>query len=153
MKLTARQVKNFWDKVDVRGSDECWPWIGSCNSKGRGHLMVNYKMYNAARIAYIIAYVTVPEGMSVCHSDRCTSANCVNPYHLRLGTHRDNWLDWVRSGGQLTGGMNVLSPEEVLDIRAWYAGGDWTYQMLADEFGVHKHTIGSIIRRKSWKHL
>ena len=46
-----------------------------------------------------------------------------------------------------------MSPEEVLDIRAWYAGGDWTYQTLADEFGVCKHTISNIIRRKSWKHL
>ena len=33
----------FWEKVDVHGPDECWPWKAS-NVKGYGQLRVGTKL-------------------------------------------------------------------------------------------------------------
>uniref|UniRef100_A0A0S4U1M5 Putative bacteriophage t7-related gene protein n=1 Tax=Ralstonia solanacearum TaxID=305 RepID=A0A0S4U1M5_RALSL len=26
-------AEHFWEKIDQRGSDECWPWIGSIDTR------------------------------------------------------------------------------------------------------------------------
>ncbi|MEG0775633.1 HNH endonuclease [Clostridium sp.] len=45
----------------------------------------------------------------------------------------------------------VLTEKEVLEIINKYKAGGCSYAKLADEYGVHKSTIGSIVRGTSWK--
>ena len=28
------QVRRFWDQVDIKGEDECWPWLGGTKKNG-----------------------------------------------------------------------------------------------------------------------
>ena len=75
----------FWKYVDVRGLDECWPWVGS---RPRG---AAYGMWwgdggriQSHRAAYIRWFGSIPEGMHVDHSRAlgCQGYDCNNPHHL-----------------------------------------------------------------------
>ena len=36
MKYSPGTITRFWSKVDKRGPDECWPWLGHCQKGGYG---------------------------------------------------------------------------------------------------------------------
>lgn len=63
----------------------------------------------------------------------------------------------VGKNGRPTVGMlsarAVLTDAIVVEIRARYAGGGWTYKALGQEFGVGKTAIEKIVKRERWRHL
>lgn len=89
-----RTIALFWRRVnipDVPHPDSwCWEWKGSL-AKGYGQFKVHGWTSRAHRVAYEIARGPIPDGMGVLHS--CDNPRCVNPYHLRVGTHQDNMDD------------------------------------------------------------
>ena len=44
----------LWGKVDKRGQDECWPWIGSIN-QGYGRFEMDGRSYYAHRAIFNLA--------------------------------------------------------------------------------------------------
>lgn len=95
--MNERSIKRFWNKVTVRGSDECWLWTACVNGGGYGVFSAwgeRPKMVLAHRFSYFLATGTVP---TVCRHT-CDNPPCVNPAHLLDGTHKDNVFDKVRRG-------------------------------------------------------
>lgn len=90
------------ERVDKRGPDECWPWIGAANREGGyGYLSTGgrggRKVY-AHRVAWELANGRpVPDGMVVRHS--CDNPPCCNPAHLSIGTMLDNANDMLTRHG------------------------------------------------------
>lgn len=96
---------------------------------------------------------------------------CVNPAHLRLGTHTDNTRDAVERGQHLTGdahpsrtqperlkrgeanGAAKLTTEAVREIRRQHAAGGTTYAKLGAQFGVSTLAIQWVVRRITWRHV
>lgn len=88
----------FWIKADVRGPDECWPWIGHIHEQGYGLLWREGPGYHKAhRLSYELHFGPVPEGRVVdhtCHNSdptclggpKCLHRRCVNPRHLEAVT-------------------------------------------------------------------
>ena len=91
IQLTEQQLDNFWAKVDVRGEDECWEWTGYKDGKGYGQFRIGKKIYSVHRIAYILHYGSITEGLLVCHT--CDNPWCCNFNHLWLGTNEENMKD------------------------------------------------------------
>ena len=86
----------------------------------------------------------------------CDNPPCINPKHLRIGSHADNQRDSVEKGRKAHGaghGRATLRDDEVLTMRALYAQGGWTQEGLAKRFGVSKSAVKHILRRRHWRHL
>lgn len=107
--MTMDLATRFWSKVDRRGDDECWPWMGAKNENGYGMLSMpskkNPRVYSTAR-AHRLAYELtsgreIPRGREIdhtCHSLQsdctlgaaCPHRACCNPRHMEVTTKRRN---------------------------------------------------------------
>lgn len=74
----------------------CWLWqLGT--RLGYGSTRHNGKTQFAHRVSYQLYKGDIPVGMMILHT--CDIKLCVNPDHLRLGTAKDNSIDyWNRDG-------------------------------------------------------
>jgi len=107
-------MQKFWDKVDKRGPDSCWNWLGMHNNEGYGLVGLMYRVYLAHRVSYTIAFGSIPDKLLVLH--KCDNPRCVNPRHLYVGTHADN----VRDRFIKTHPSKYLSREKIDNILEKY---------------------------------
>lgn len=95
MHITEREIERFWSKVDVRGPEECWPWIAKAkHHAGYGVMRISSFGRNvvASRISCFLAHGAPPQGRkNSLHS--CDNPSCCNPSHLRWGNQHDNVQD------------------------------------------------------------
>ena len=152
MSVFARFCKHFLPDA----SGKCWTWTGHATD-GYGRMRVSGKMAGAHRLAYELFVGPVPDGMHVLHS--CDNRRCVNPAHLRVGTHADNMND-KRLRGRAAGERNPkakLTERDALAIREmrrrhppgnrWRGGpGDF----LARWFGVSHSSISTVGKCRTW---
>ncbi|HUT15273.1 MAG TPA: HNH endonuclease signature motif containing protein [Anaerolineae bacterium] len=144
----------YWEKVDVRGKDECWEWVAGTNSRGYGQLQVDGKSAYAHRLAWELENGPIPEELCVLH--RCDNRNCVNPAHLWLGTNADNSRDMVKKGRPARGAEHAhakLTRQEVQQIRHLYSTGEYLQRELGKRFGVSESHVSGIVNRKYWAWL
>lgn len=161
--IDAKTVARFWAKVDRRGADECWPWIGARSTGGYGNFWALERYCRAPRIALALSGVDVPAELDVCHS--CDNPPCVNPAHLFLGTRRVNMRDMSAKGrcGSTTldtaktrGERNVKAKLTEADVRALVAAwnaGDVSKAELARRYGVWPSNVVHILKGRTWAHL
>lgn len=140
-----KRIAFFWSKVDK--TDSCWNWTGTLDIGGYGE--IGNKHLAAHRYAYELLKGPIPPGLLVCHT--CDNRRCVNPDHLWLGTTQDNAIDAARKGRKP--GTPKLTAEQVIEIRARFAGGNIKQTALAIEYGVSVSNIHVIVRGKSRKYL
>ena len=151
----------FGRKVFLADSG-CFEWAGACNEHGYGVLgrgrrgQLNIK---AHRLSYEIFNDTKLDS-SVCVCHRCDNPRCVNPQHLYLGTQQENLADMFRKKRNsppplLAGTKNPkakLDAEKVQRAFSLRRQGLTTYQ-IADELGVCRTAICSVLNRKTWRSI
>lgn len=138
-------VARFWDKVDVRGEDDCWEWTGSL-TRGYGHFKIDGKLWYAHRYSYEINAGPIGD-LCVCH--HCDNPCCVNPEHLFLGTTADNNRDRDNKGRGVTNNrLKVLTQDQADEIRIKSATGAYFHKELAKEYNVGQTTVIRVIHRK-----
>lgn len=87
MRKKFRKIEErFWEKVDVKGPDDCWLWTASINPDcGYGAFNVgNGEILGSHVVSYVMHYGDYPPELCVLHT--CRDVRCVNPRHLKLGT-------------------------------------------------------------------
>ena len=97
-------MQRFWKYVKLPAQlHDCWEWEGGLDSKGYGILWVQGKNALAHRLSYEHFKGRIPKGkgrvprtLLICHS--CDNPKCVNPFHLWVGTYRDNTRDMIQKG-------------------------------------------------------
>jgi HNH endonuclease len=141
-------------EAKIRKTARCWIWTAALMD-GYGQIGNEGRILLAHRVAWELAYGSIPEGMFVCHD--CDNRACVRPEHLFLGTHEDNMAD-MRAKGRSPKNIGVSNPRARLTVgqvreilRRGRAGENRS--SLANEFGVGYHTIADILLRRSWRHV
>ena len=139
--------EKFWGDVVPEPNTGCWLWAGEVNNKGYGVVSRGrgHRMY-AHRLSYSLNIGPIPDGMQVLH--RCDTPPCVNPNHLRLGTHRENLAE---AASKLRFSQAKLSPGAVIQIRD--LAGAVTQTELARRFGVSQSCIWYVLKAETWKHI
>lgn len=163
----------FWEKVAIRGPDECWLWTGHVNAKGYGTFSVEVEVGNpwksilAHRFAWELGSnqklpaterINTDQTIFVCHS--CDRPPCVNFSHLFLGTNADNMRDSA---------MKLRKPRKLTidDVRAIRreveaAGGirNTPYGVIAAIVrkyeklrGVTDGAIEGVVYGTTWRHV
>lgn len=141
----------FHERYQVDPKTGCWLWIGATVTCGYG-IWVAHGERNAHRGSWVMHNGPIPKGMHVLH--KCDNPGCVNPDHLRLGTHQDNMRD-LREKGRAYGAKGEanfsakLSEQQVLAILC----DPRAIRVIAEEFGMTQSSIQNIKNGKTWKHV
>jgi hypothetical protein len=151
----ASPAAKFFERVEVRDTG-CWEWVGPVDQCGYGVLSYLGRRTMAHRAMVMLLGIIIPPGKIIMH--KCDNPPCVNPAHLRVGTHHANHLDCVRKGryvvthGEAHGGSK-LTARDVRKLRKMYAAGLENPSELGRRFGVHRNTALKAIRRDTWRTL
>jgi len=144
---------DVWNKINIKGENECWEWVSGLTEAGYGRMRINHIKYMSHRIVWELTFGSIPNNLCVLH--HCDNRKCCNPKHLFLGTHIDNVIDKVNKNRQqkLSGELNgrhKLIFKEVLEIRNLYLTGEYFQKDIAKIFGITQATVSSIILFKTW---
>src|ERR1700748_1341276 len=89
--LAARRPEAIWAKVDKRGPDECWNWLGKLGKTGYGRTEIRGVRYQVHRVIFNflnpgVIELRAPKNRRgsgyLLHS--CDNPACCNPAHLRV---------------------------------------------------------------------
>ena len=174
--ITPAQIEKFWHLVDVRGPDDCWPWLGSLRGdppQNYGRIMFSYVLYPSHRVAYaLFTGEEIPPSLDGLHT--CDNPPCCNPRHIFPGTDKTNMEDKVLKGRAATGIRNgkYTHPEKIQRGDQHYMrNGHRTQKLtrnvvehirslpnahshrheLASEYGVSEASIRDILMYRTWK--
>ena len=130
--------------------DECLVWKGSKNKEGYGVVRVDKRPFYAHRLSYELAKHPIPPNRVIMHS--CDNPSCINPDHLRCGTHADNVRDKVMKGRGAFGekhGHAKLTIQQVRWIRSMkYWRG--MYSSIARQLEVKLDTVRRAYTGEHW---
>jgi hypothetical protein len=82
------QVKRFWEQVDIRGEDECWPWLGASRRNGTESTAYfpspfhSGKTQSASRVAFWLSRGYTGKYRIFTKPD--CEPFCTNPKHLLM---------------------------------------------------------------------
>jgi len=145
----------FWRKVKRGSPDECWLWQGG--KRGQyGSARYNGRSLGAHQVSYILHYGPIPDGLDILHS--CDNPLCVNPKHLRAGTHLENMRDMINKGrdrhphGEALPTNIKLNDEKVREIRKLIVEGV-SHREIGRRFGITDCAVSYIRNRKRWAHV
>jgi hypothetical protein len=152
-------VKLFWRLVKKGAPNECWPWLGALDSRGRyGVFLDSEQQREIVASRFVLQLIlgrrlvpNVERHIFACHT--CDNPPCCNPKHIFAGDNLANQRDSVaknRHVSQHHKNGAVLTEEEILEIRGRYSRGEFGID-LASEFGVSRAAIHTIVSGKTWR--
>ena len=151
----------FWQHVDRREEDECWPWKGAKYRNGYGNIRLDRHSGNAtaSRIAWNLTYPENQLRAGECALHRCDNPSCCNPHHLFRGSKKENSLDMSRKGRAPGPGLrgsnhpnSLLVEDDIIPICDLRNSG-WLLKDIAEKYRVSISAISGIVLGKSWCHV
>lgn len=148
---------DFWARTVIRGPDECWPWVGAKEWAGYGKFCMHDKSMKANTWALIIAGVPRPDRPNHLALHSCDNRLCVNPSHLRWGSHQDNANDRTQRRGNysrlnLCGKTQSVAKLDAVSAREVFLA-EGRHKDIAEKYGVSRTLVGSVKNLKVWAHV
>ncbi len=104
---TEARDRAFWNRIDVRGPDDCWLWKVETQLTQGGYGAAFYATIHttANRIAFMLSKGEIPAGKQLRHTcanrypkGSIINRRCCNPGHIVPGSEQENSDDMVRQG-------------------------------------------------------
>lgn len=154
----------FYNQKNITESG-CWEWTGVLNG-GYGHLSIHGKRILAHRFSLQQHLKReIPASLEVRHM--CNNPRCINPEHLKEGTHSENMNDMVLSNRQARGktlsdkligiphpktagsknGRAKISEQDAIHIR----NSNESHASLSRQYGISNTQVKRIKNNESWK--
>lgn len=156
----APTAERFLDKFAQGNSDECWNWQANTNGSGYGLLWSLEDKRKVLAHRYSLTYFTgikLRPNQLVLHS--CDNPACVNPAHLRAGSHKDNVADMDARGRRVVVALkgdgnpgSTLKPSEVASLLRDYIAGV-PRKDIAAKYRISEYSVSDYTDGKSWTHL
>lgn len=166
--MTKKLTREDFEKLYVINENGCWIWIGRKHKKGYGLFGDNLL---AHRLSWEFNVGPILNGLWVLHNcPNEDNKSCINPKHLWLGTHQDNYEDAVLKGQMASGnkhgfishpeaipkgeknGQAKITEEQALEILSLYQSGIRQY-ILSKKYNLSRSAIHNLVHGVRWKHL
>ena len=167
-KLSENDIKRILSKVntDILNKQNCWIWTGTIQDKiKKGHqhgcIWYNKKYVQVHRIMYHNYIEDVPyyqsNGIIVLHN--CDNdGKCINPWHLRLGSKKENTHDALKMNT-----LNLFKPDEknpmsklsnlqINEIKSLKDSGI-SQKEIASKYDISQSQVSRYFNNKSRKNL
>lgn len=148
----TREQNRLLDKIRVLDTTGCWEWTKYTNEDDYGRFN-----WGGGTLAHRASYrffastdrPELTDDLETLHRCPRDSRTCVNPAHLKPGSHAENQQDMAIAG---THPNRKLSDDDAVEIRERYHEGE-TVASLADEFDVSKMTVSDCVNGDTFKHV
>ena len=156
--IEEKRFHKFANSIAIDEPDKCWNWQ---KRKFKGYGMVRAEYIGkretfrmaAHRFSYLHFKGDIPKGISVCH--KCDNPACVNPEHLFLGTHKQNFEDAAAKKRMANGVRHYktkLQIEDVINIRERFSAGEQIKQ-IASSLNLQIGHVYKIVHKITWRHV
>lgn len=154
MPKAVAPFKRLMSNFVVDESTGCWLWVSSKYRNGYGWLKVFGKTVSAHRYSYELHKGDIPPDMEILHS--CDVKNCINPDHLRIGTHAENMKEASVRGRMLSGKDHPMygrkNPRPNQANRVMVLGMEYSSQNEAErKLGLGSGTVRYWLKNKPEK--
>lgn len=140
LKFIIIKKGNTWNEKDLVvqvSKNGCWEVIShKPDSNGYGQ----YKGKRTHILMYEKYYGEIPCGMVVRH--KCDNPICCSPFHLELGTQKDNVKDMYDRNRQ----SSVITKDLAIEIAKY----DGTVKEICEKFNVSSDIVNHIKNGSSW---
>jgi hypothetical protein len=146
-RASLESLRKHLEEHSTPGPNGCVDWTLSTRTDGYGQILVDGRHTGVHRVAYELTGKVIPPGLLILHS--CDRPICINPAHLRVGTHAENTEDAFKRGRRTPPGAKITF-EQAETIRVRYAAGGITQRALGAEYGITPSAVSMIISGHNW---
>lgn len=152
--LVTPLLERIRQHTDVRGPDDCWPWLAKRNPRGYGETGDRGKYLRVTRVL-LEQKIGRPLAREELALHSCSNPPCCNPAHLFVGDHQRN-MDQRRAEGNYANGERhhaaKITADIVRSIRSRVGQGEPAMR-LAREYDIAHSTVRRIVNRQVWTHV
>ena len=131
--------------------NQCWLITNRLRQDNYVRISSGDKNYRGHSIFFTAYYKCCPlKGIVIRH--RCDNRNCMNPYHLHLGTAIDNARDTKLRSGNARGANTDTKLETIIAIQQLLTT-DLTMKEIAYQLGVSEYVVHGVKYKRAWQYV